>query len=88
MAQDMANEEPALPTPGHTRQIRISRGATVMATDGPIGAVHQIIMDQHTGELQALVIATGDTRQLELAASHVVRSDGATVYLDISQADL
>lgn len=87
----MANEEPTL-TPqgqtGHTREIRISRGATVMGTDGPLGNVHQIIMDQHTGELQALVIATGDTRQLELPASHVVRSDGATVYLDIGRADL
>ena len=87
----MANEEPTL-TPhgqsGHTREIRISRGATVMGTDGPFGNVHQIIMDQRSGELQALVIATGDTRQLELPASHVVRSDGATVYLDIGQADL
>lgn len=87
----MANEEPTL-TPqgqtGHTREIRISRGATVMATDGKLGAVHQIIMDQHSGELQALVIATGDTRQLEVPASHIARSDGNTVYLDVSLADL
>lgn len=88
---DMAHGEPPL-TPhgqaGQARQIRISRGATVMATDGPLGTAHQIIMDQRTGELQALVIATGDTRQLELPASHIVRSDGSTVYLDVSLADL
>jgi hypothetical protein len=88
---DMANEDPMLTPHGHagqTRQIRISRGATVMATDGKLGAVHQIIMDQHTGELQALVIATGDTRQLEVPASHIARSDGNTVHLDVSLADL
>jgi len=88
---DMAHEDPMLTPHGHagqTRQIRISRGAAVMATDGKLGAVHQIIMDQHTGELQALVIATGDTRQLEVPASHIARSDGNTVYLDVSQADL
>ena len=87
----MASEEPSLTTHGNTgqtRQIRISRGATVMATDGSLGAVHQIIMDQHTGELQALVVATGDVRQLEVPASHVVRSDGDTVYLDVSLAEL
>ena len=64
---DMAHEDPLLTPHGHAgqaRQIRISRGATVMATDGPLGAAHQIIMDQRTGELQALVIATGDTRQI------------------------
>ena len=84
----MATEEPLSTTNGQTTQIRISRGATVMATDGALGTVHQIIMDQRTGELQALVIATGGTEYLELPATHVLRATGSDVYLDVSLADL
>lgn len=84
----MATEEPLSTTNEQTTQIRINRGATIMAMDGALGTVHQIIMDQRTGELQALVIATGGTEYLELPATHVLRATGSDVYLDVSQADL
>lgn len=84
----MAMDEPSPVGEGQVPVIRIGRGATAMGTDAPIGTVHQIIMDQRTGELQALVIATDETHLLELPATHVVRSTGSTVYLDVGRADL
>ena len=90
----MASEEPSLTAPGapgprgQTSEIRIGRGAIAMGTDDALGRVQQIIMDQRTGELQALVIATDDAHQLELPATHVLRATGSTVYLDVSMADL
>jgi hypothetical protein len=84
----MTMDETSPAARGTTAVIRISRGATAMATDGALGTVHQIIMDQRTGELQALVIATSDERRLEVPATHVVRATGGTVHLDVSKAQL
>ena len=90
----MTSEEPSLTTSGtpgprgQISEIRIGRGAIAMGSDGALGRVQQIIMDQRTGELQALVIATDDTHLLELPASHVLRATGDTVYVDVSMADL
>jgi hypothetical protein len=86
--QRMTMDDTPSPVSGKTAVIRISRGATAMATDAALGAVHQIIMDQRTGELQAIVIATNDQRRLEIPAAHVVRATGSTVYLDVSQSQL
>lgn len=83
----MATDEPSL-TPGPTTQIRLSRGAIAMGTDGVIGTLHQIIMDQHTGELQALVILTDSGQRLELSATHVLRATADAVDTDVSIADL
>lgn len=84
----MTMDESSPAAPGKTAVIRITRGATAMATDGALGTVHQIIMDQRTGELQALVIATSDQRRLEIPATHVVRATGDMVHLDVSRSQL
>lgn len=84
----MATEDSSPAVHGQLAVIRIHRGATVMGTDAALGTVHQIIMDRHTGELQALVLATGDAERLELPASHVQRAAGSTVYVNIGLADL
>ena len=84
----MATDEPLPVGRGHPTEIRISRGATAMGTDGALGVVQQIIMDQRTGELQALVLATDGPRRLELPASHVLHATGDAVYVDVGKADL
>jgi hypothetical protein len=84
----MAFEKPSPDMQQQTPVIRIGRGAIALGTDGALGAVHQIIMDQRTGELQALVLATDDARHVELPAIHVLRATGSAVYVDVSRADL
>ncbi|HEU5349646.1 MAG TPA: PRC-barrel domain-containing protein, partial [Ktedonobacterales bacterium] len=84
----MATEEPVPTTRGQTILMHLRRGATVMTTDGALGTLHQIIMDEHTGELQALVISTGGVEYLEVPATHVLRATDSDVYLDVSQTDL
>jgi hypothetical protein len=59
-----------------------------MGTDEALGTVHQIIMNQRTGELQALVIVTDNAQQLELPATHVLRATESAVYLDVAAEDL
>ena len=84
----MATEEPSPATPHHTTALRISRGAIAMGTDEALGTVHQIIMNQRTGELQALVIVTDTAQRLELPATHVLRATESAVYLDVAAEDL
>lgn len=84
----MATEEPLPATPGRTTAIRISRGARAMGTDEALGVVYQIIMNQRTGELQALVITTASAQHLELPATHLLRATEDTIYLDLAAADL
>ena len=84
----MAFEKPSPGTQQQSAVIRISRGATALGTDGALGTVHQIIMDQRTGELQALVLATDGAHHVELPAIHVLRASGKAVYMDVSKEDL
>ena len=84
----MAIEKPSPGTQQQTAVIRINRGATALGTDGALGTVHQIIMDQRTGELQALVLATDGEHYRELPAIHVLRATGNAVYVDVSKEDL
>jgi hypothetical protein len=72
----------------------IERGAVVMGTDGPLGTIEQIVMDENTGELRALILRGGhsgaDTEDVEIAAAHVVPGTavGQQVNLDIGMADI
>ncbi|HEV8190773.1 MAG TPA: PRC-barrel domain-containing protein, partial [Ktedonobacterales bacterium] len=75
-------------------RVHIERGAVVMGTDGPLGTVEQIVMDENTGELRALIVRGGrigaDTEEVEIAASNVVpgTAAGHQVDLDIGLADI
>ena len=70
-------------------QFRIERGAEAMATDGRIGLVEQIVVDRTSGQLLSLVIRGEETNtEFEMSATHVLRSTGDHVYLDVSRTDL
>src|SRR5262245_48701270 len=75
-------------------RLHIVRGALAAGTDGPLGTVEQIVMDEHTGELKALIVRgehTGQhTEDVEIAASNVLPGSavGHRVSLDIGKADM
>jgi hypothetical protein len=75
-------------------RIHIERGAVAMGTDGPLGTVEQIVIDENTGELRALILRGGrsgrNTEEVEISASHVVPGSvvGHQVDLDIGMADI
>jgi hypothetical protein len=84
----MATDKPSPATSGRGNEVRLSRGDIAMGTDGVLGTLHQIIMDQRTGRLQALVIATNTAQRLELPVEQVQRVAGSTIYLNMSARDL
>ena len=65
-------------------------GATVVAADGEVGTVEQIIADPTTGELDRLVVRTPDARRVDIPAGLIaasstareVRLTGAAALLD------
>src|SRR5262245_54381000 len=75
-------------------RVHVERGAVVMGTDGPLGTVEQIVMDENSSELRALIVhgerIGGVPADVEIAASHVVPGTavGQQVVLDIGLADI
>lgn len=70
-------------------RMRIERGAVAMGTDGPLGSVEQIVMDENTGELRAIVVSRG-ADEVEIAATHIVPGSavGRQLDLDIGMVDI
>lgn len=70
------------------QQFRIERGAQVLGTDGLLGTVHQVVMDQMSGRLQSLVVRGEAGMDYELPAAYIETSTGDEVRLNIGRADL
>src|SRR5581483_11264695 len=68
----MSLEHTSEPGNAQVNRMHIERGAVAMGTDGPLGTVEQIVMNDNTGELQALVVRgrrTGqNTEEVEISA--------------------
>lgn len=69
-------------------EVRIERGALAEGLDGPLGHVSQIVMNENTGELQAIVLSNESTQDVAVPASCVVNASGDQVLLNIGRADL
>ena len=66
----------------------IAPGALAVGTDGLLGTIAQIVVDRATGGLDALILRRGDTgTEVELPATHITRSTGDQVFLDIGFQD-
>src|SRR6185312_4336553 len=90
----MPNDNTSDPGNAQVTHLSIERGAVAMGTDGPLGTVEQIVMDENSGELRALVVRgesiSADANEVEISAAHVVPGTavGHQVNLDIGSADI
>lgn len=83
-ASDASND--INPQPVH---MRIQRGARAIGTDGDLGSVEQIVVDQATGEVRALVVQRPDDgTSFELPIDIVTRATSDEVQIDLASADL
>lgn len=68
------------------REIRFERGSPVYATDGRVGAIRQIVIDEGSLEVVALVVeveTTGD--RIFLSPDLVERTGGSAVFLSVTR---
>ncbi len=83
-ASDASND--INPQPVH---VRIQRGARAIGTDGDLGSVEQIVVDQASGEVRALVVQRpNDGASFELPIDIVTRATSDEVQIDLASADL
>ncbi len=69
------------------RPFRYERGGSVYATDGLIGTVRQVVVDETSGEITALVVAlAGTTRSILVPLDLVDKTAGTAVFLTIATA--
>lgn len=60
------------------RTLRYERGGMVYASDGKLGTLRQVVVDQRVGEVTALVIEVDRTGQLVLVPPQAVRKTGGS----------
>lgn len=65
---------------------RYERGGIVYATDGRVGTLRQVVVDEHVGEVSALVVEVDKPRMMVLLPPQAVaKTGGAAVYLSGSR---
>ena len=68
------------------RRTRLERGARVYATDGLVGNLRQVVVDEVTGEVTALVSAPVGTPRVVLMPLEVVdRTAGSAIFITMSR---
>jgi sporulation protein YlmC with PRC-barrel domain len=66
--------------------IRYERGSRVVATDGLVGTLRQVVIDEDQGEIKALVIRANATKELVLVPPDLVdKSVGDTLLLQVTR---
>ena len=70
------------------RDIRYERGGKVYATDGLVGILKQVVVDEAAGEVVALVVAVGGApgRRILLPPDLVDKTGGSAVFLTVNRA--
>ena len=69
------------------RSIRYERGGRVYATDGVVGTLKQVVVDETAGEVTALVVALSAAPRVVLVPPDLVeKTAGTAVFLSISAA--
>lgn len=72
--------------PGHPG-VTIAIGDEVHGTDGKLGTVHRVIVDADSDRISEIVVKHGFLwgNERVIPLSHVQRSDGSVLYMDIDQ---
>lgn len=66
--------------------IRYERGSLVYATDGPVGTLRQIVIDEAMAEVKALVVRVAAKKESVLVPPDLVeKSVGGTLLLNVTQ---
>jgi hypothetical protein len=67
------------------RTVRFERGGTVYATDGRVGVIRQVVVDDAAGEVVAIVIEVdGYDRRIMIPPHAIDKSGGSAVFLTCS----
>lgn len=82
---------PSIPTElllRRDRILRYERDAKIYATDGRVGILNQVVVDQAAGEVTELIVTVETTGQtIVLPAQLVAKTGGSAVFLTITQAE-
>jgi sporulation protein YlmC with PRC-barrel domain len=84
--EDVAGPIPAEIYLRRDRSLRFQRDATIYATDGRVGVLRQVVVDQDAGEVTELIVtveATGQT--VVLRADLVDKTGGDAVFLTVNR---
>ncbi len=85
-AKTLSSEIPADLLLRRDRSIRLERGARVYATDGLVGTLRQVVVEEATGEVVALVITpVGMPRMILMPLEVVDRTAGSAIILTMSR---
>jgi hypothetical protein len=77
-------EEQAAAAP---HSIRYQRGSLVSATDGPVGTLRQVIVDEDNGEVKALVVRMAEKNESVLMPPDLVdKGIGSALLLNVTKA--
>ena len=69
------------------RDIRYQRGSAVYATDGPVGTLRQMVIDEDVAEVKALVIQMAERNESVLMPPELVdKCVGKTLLLNVTKA--
>ena len=69
------------------RVVRYERGSQVYATDGPVGTLRQLVIDEEMGEVKALVVRMAAKDESVLVPPELVdKSVGAALLLNVTKA--
>ena len=68
------------------RNIRFERGGTVYATDGRVGVLRQVVVDELAGEVAELIITEdGSERSVVLTPDLVDKTAGSAVFVTVNR---
>lgn len=83
--ENAAAPEPAPEPP--EQAIQYERGSLIYATDGPVGTLKQIVIDEEMAEVKALVVRMTSRKESVLVPPDLVdRSVGGALQLNVTQA--
>lgn len=68
------------------RSIRFERGGTVYATDGRVGTLRQVVVDERAGEVAELIVkADGSDRSIVITPDLVDKTAGSAVFITVNR---
>ncbi|MFM9107237.1 MAG: hypothetical protein ACKOWF_11140 [Chloroflexota bacterium] len=72
---------------GQPGSLSLERNARVFASDGPVGVLRQLVVDESSGEISLLVIAPEDgSPPILVPAGLLQRSAGSALFLSVSRS--